>query len=118
MAGTVTERISPSDYYNSFVIHPMYVECLEVMTNGGKQNIWNVKGGNFPNALKRMQRFGMILERFVSPGRHFPVLAVRLLTVPAYCNRLPCCHCVVGYQKSCLRTGTCGNDRCHSTYVR
>ena len=61
------------DYYNSFVIHPMYVECLEVMTNGGKQNIWNVKGGNFPNALKRMQRFCMILERFVSPEGTFPV---------------------------------------------
>lgn len=61
------------DYYNSFVIHPMYVEYLEVMTNGGKQNIWNVKGGNFPNALKRMQRFGMILERFVSPEGTFPV---------------------------------------------
>ena len=61
------------DYYNNFVIHPMYVECLEVMTNGGKQNIWNVKGGNFPNALKRMQRFGMILERFVSPEGTFPV---------------------------------------------
>ena len=61
------------DYYNSFVIHPMYAECLEVMTNGGKQNIWNVKGGNFPNALKRMQRFGMILERFVSPEGTFPV---------------------------------------------
>ena len=61
------------DYYNSFVIHPMYVECLEVMTNGGKQNIWNVKGGNFPNALKRMQRFGMILERFVSPEGTYPV---------------------------------------------
>ena len=61
------------DYYNSFVIHPMYVECLEVMTNGGKQNIWNVKGGNFPNALKSMQRFGMILESFVSPEGTFPV---------------------------------------------
>ena len=90
------------DYYNSFVIHPMYVECLEVMTNGGKQNIWNVKGGNFPNALKRMQRFGMILERFVSPEGTFPVFGRSILTVPAYCNRLPCCHCVAGYQKNCL----------------
>ena len=61
------------DYYNSFVLHPMYVECLEGMTNGGKQNIGNVKGGNFPKALKRMQRFGMILERFVSPEGTFPV---------------------------------------------
>lgn len=24
------------DYYNSFVLHPMYVECLEVFTNSGK----------------------------------------------------------------------------------
>lgn len=61
------------DYYNSYVLHPMYVECLEVMTNGGKQNIWNVKGGNFPKAVKRMQRFGMILERFVSPEGAYPV---------------------------------------------
>lgn len=61
------------DYYNSFVLHPMYVECLDVMTDGGKRNIWNVKGGNFPKTLKRMQRFGMILERFVSPEGAFPV---------------------------------------------
>ena len=61
------------DYYNSFVIHPMYVECLEVMTDGGKKNIWNVAGGNFPKAMKRMQRFGMILERFISPEGTFPV---------------------------------------------
>ena len=61
------------DYYNSFVLHPMYVECLDVMTDGGKRNIWSVKGGNFPKALKRMQRFGMILERFVSPEGAFPV---------------------------------------------
>lgn len=61
------------DYYNSFVIHPMYVECIEVMTNGGKNKIWNVPNGNFPKALKRMQRFGMILERFISPEGTFPV---------------------------------------------
>ena len=61
------------DYYNSFVLHPMYVECLEVMTNAGKNKIWNVSGGNFPKAQKRMQRFGMILERFISPEGAFPV---------------------------------------------
>lgn len=61
------------DYYNSFVLHPMYVECLEVMTDGGKKGVWNVKGGHFPTALKRMQRFGMILERFISPEGTFPV---------------------------------------------
>lgn len=61
------------DYYNSFVLHPMYVECLEVMTNTGKSNIWNAKDANFPKAVKRMQRFGMILERFISPEGTFPV---------------------------------------------
>lgn len=61
------------DYYNSFVLHPMYVECLEVMTNGGKNKIWNVSGGDFVKAMKRMQRFGMILERFISPEGAFPV---------------------------------------------
>lgn len=61
------------DYYNSFVLHPMYVECLEVMTNVGKNKVWNVSGGDFSKAVKRMQRFGMILERFISPEGAFPV---------------------------------------------
>lgn len=61
------------DYYNSFVLHPMYVECVEVMTDGGKHGIWNVGSANFPHAIKRMQRFGIILERFISPEGTFPV---------------------------------------------
>lgn len=61
------------DYYNSFVLHPMYVECLEVFTNGGKRNIRNAPKCNFQHALKRMQRFGAILERFISPEGTFPV---------------------------------------------
>ena len=28
------------DYYNSFVLHPMYVECQEIMTDGGKKGGW------------------------------------------------------------------------------
>ncbi len=61
------------DYYNSFVLHPMYVECLEVFTNGGKNKIWNAGGCDFARAQRRMQRFGMILERFISPEGTFPV---------------------------------------------
>lgn len=61
------------DYYSSFVLHPMYVECLEVFTNGGKNKIWNAPGCTFQRAQKRMQRFGMILERFISPEGTFPV---------------------------------------------
>lgn len=61
------------DYYNSFVLHPMYVECLEVMTDGGKNRIWNMPDGNYDRAVKRMQRFGLLLERFISPEGAFPV---------------------------------------------
>ncbi|WP_455587107.1 DUF2264 domain-containing protein [Bacteroides sp.] len=61
------------DYYNSFVLHPMYVECLDVMTKGGKNRIWNMPDCNYDRAVKRMQRFGMILERLVSPEGTFPV---------------------------------------------
>lgn len=61
------------DFYNSFVLHPMYVECLEVMTDGGKKGGWNLKTENFNRGIKRMQRFGIILERFVSPEGAFPV---------------------------------------------
>lgn len=62
------------DYYNSFVLHPMFVECEEVMSNGGKQKVWNIPGGNlFSKGVKRMQRYGTILERLISPEGTFPV---------------------------------------------
>ena len=35
------------DYYSSYVLHPMYVECLEVFTNSGKNKIWNAQDCNF-----------------------------------------------------------------------
>ncbi|MDR3189095.1 MAG: DUF2264 domain-containing protein [Prevotellaceae bacterium] len=57
------------DYYNSFVIHPMYVEILEVLAS--KKKI-NTKG--FEPALKRMQRYGDILERMISPEGTFPAV--------------------------------------------
>lgn len=56
------------DYYNSYVIQPMYVEILEVLKN--KEKI-NTKG--FEPALARMQRYGDILERMISPEGSFPV---------------------------------------------
>ncbi len=61
------------DYYNSFVLHPMYVECQEVMTDGGKKGGWNLDAKNFDKGVRRMQRFGMILERLISPEGAFPV---------------------------------------------
>lgn len=61
------------DYYNSFVLHPMFVECQEVLTNGGKRGAWNIDPKNFGKGLKRMQRYGVILERLISPEGTFPV---------------------------------------------
>ena len=57
--------IDTNQTYLSNVV--MYVECLEVFTNSGKNKIWNAPDCNFQRAQKRMQRFGMILERFISP---------------------------------------------------
>lgn len=63
------------DYYNSFVIHPMYIESLEVYTQAGKRTkIWNMPLCDYQKAIKRAQRFGMILERFISPEGTFPVV--------------------------------------------
>lgn len=61
------------DYYNSFSIHPMYVECIEIITHEGTKKLWNMSNANYPRALKRMQRYGMILERLISPEGTFPV---------------------------------------------
>lgn len=62
------------DYYNSFVLHPMYVECQEIMTDGGKKGGWNLDVKNFARGVRRMQRYGMILERLISPEGAFPVV--------------------------------------------
>lgn len=61
------------DYYNSFVLHPMFVECQEVLTDGGKRGAWNIDPTKFGKGLKRMQRYGVILERLISPEGSFPV---------------------------------------------
>jgi hypothetical protein len=60
------------DYYNSYVIHPMYLECLEVVTDR-KQN-WIATRERYDKALKRTQKYAQILERFVSPEGTFPVV--------------------------------------------
>ena len=55
------------DYYNSFVIHPMYVEILETCSKN-----------RFPTpisyklAISRMQRFNTFIERLISPEGTFP----------------------------------------------
>jgi len=59
------------DYYNSYVIQPMYVECLEVVAE--RQQNKTTKSERYDIAVKRMQKYAQILERFVSPEGTFPV---------------------------------------------
>lgn len=58
------------DYYSSYVIHPMYVECLETLTEFLNPSYLSL----YEKALKRMQRYGCILERLISPEGYFPVV--------------------------------------------
>ncbi|QOD60690.1 DUF2264 domain-containing protein [Polaribacter haliotis] len=57
------------DYYNSFVIHPMLLDILDVLktTNHRLKSMSDV-------TLKRAQRYGIILERQISPEGTFPVV--------------------------------------------
>ena len=55
------------DYYNSFVMHPMYVEVLETLE---ANKFWSSVSSKL--AVKRMQRFNTILERLISPEGTFP----------------------------------------------
>jgi hypothetical protein len=62
------------DYYNSFVIHPMLFEILEVLVKSGvKMNALAFKD-LYDHALARMQRYGEHLERLVSPEGTFPAV--------------------------------------------
>ncbi|CAL1516707.1 DUF2264 domain-containing protein [Chitinophaga sp. MM2321] len=57
------------DYYNSFVIQPMLVDILKVLAEKEKDS-----APSYELALKRMQRYGVILERQISPEGTFPVV--------------------------------------------
>ncbi|MDR1172192.1 MAG: DUF2264 domain-containing protein [Bacteroidales bacterium] len=57
------------DYYNSYVIQPMYFQVLSVLTD--KKRLSQEK--TLAVVSKRMQRYGMILERMISPEGSFPV---------------------------------------------
>lgn len=55
------------DYYNAYVIHPMYIEMLEVLN---KHNFWTPISTDL--AVKRMQRFNIFMERLISPEGTYP----------------------------------------------
>ena len=71
------------DYYNAYVIQPMYSECLQMIAARQPKNTYLIRshGDNRNGALsrldvvtKRMQKYGVILERFISPEGTFPVV--------------------------------------------
>ena len=60
------------DYYGAYVMHPMLVDVLEVLAKF-KAPFWNAKPEELhAQALKRMQRYGEHLERFISPTGTYP----------------------------------------------
>ena len=71
------------DYYNAFVLHPMYAEILEMLCRrqGGNNYLVRSHGdqrntakSRLPIVQKRMQKYSVILERFISPEGTFPVV--------------------------------------------
>lgn len=60
------------DYYNSFVIHPMLVEILEVLVETGTDMRDQSSKEQYAQALKRIQRFSEHLERMISPEGTYP----------------------------------------------
>ena len=71
------------DYYNAFVIQPMYSECLQMVAAKQPNNTYLIRShGDKRNGAKnrlevvteRMQKYAVILERFISPEGTFPVV--------------------------------------------
>ncbi len=57
------------DYYNSYVIQPMFVDVLAVAKEKG-----DPLGQHYEKALKRMRRHAQVMERMISPEGTFPVV--------------------------------------------
>jgi hypothetical protein len=73
------------DYYNSYVIQPMYLDCLEIINEKKGNDTWTTRSvdpstyrtlgsrARYDEALKRMQKYSIILERLISPEGTYPV---------------------------------------------
>jgi len=57
------------DYYNSFVIHPMMVQAMQVMQSKGI-----VTKEAYDITLERAQRYAFIQERLIAPDGTYPVI--------------------------------------------
>ena len=72
-------------YYNSYVIQPMYLDCLEIINEKKGNDTWTTRSvdpstyrtlgsrARYDEALKRMQKYSIILERLISPEGTYPV---------------------------------------------
>jgi rhamnogalacturonyl hydrolase YesR len=85
------------DYYSSYVFHPMYLETLQAMKDAGRYTRIDYKK-YYDRALRRAQKYSLILERFVSPegtvpvfGRSIPyrMATMQPLALMAWYGRLP-----------------------------
>ena len=85
------------DYYSSYVFHAMYLETLQAMIDA-KANTRLDYQKYYNRALKRAQKFAIILERFISPEGTFPVIgrstpyrlaALQPLALMAWYGKLP-----------------------------
>ncbi len=86
------------DYYSSYVFHAMYLETLQNMIDA-KQNGTRLEYKKYyDRALKRAQKYAIILERFISPEGTFPVFgrsstyrmaALQPLALLAWYQKLP-----------------------------
>ena len=85
------------DYYSSYVFHAMYLETLQNMIDARANTRLEYKK-YYDRALKRAQKFSIILERFISPEGTFPVIgrstpyrmaAMQPLALMAWYQKLP-----------------------------
>lgn len=57
------------DYYNSYVIHPMLIDVIEAAESAGIRLPVSTE-----LAVRRMQRYNILLERLISPEASFPAM--------------------------------------------
>ena len=85
------------DYYSSYVFHAMYLETLQAMVDSRYNSRLDYRK-YYDRALKRAQKFAIILERFISPEGTFPVIgrstpyrmaAMQPLALMAWYQKLP-----------------------------
>lgn len=85
------------DYYSSYVFHPMYLETLGTMLESGIRSRIDYEA-YLTRALRRTQKFAIVLERMISPEGTFPVFGrsipyrmatMQPLALLAWYDRLP-----------------------------